>query len=109
MCLIVGTVIDHPSDIIDTADLGIDREPELAEIREGVRMRPQLGAADQLADLVHPQPQSPPGGDRGILLTQTPRSRIARIREPALTGLFRCSIECFKGGDRQVDLTAHLE
>ncbi len=58
----------HVVDVVERADLGVHREAELAEKLEGLLVAGHRRSALDLAELVGPQRQLAPGGDRRILL-----------------------------------------
>src|SRR5690606_41952160 len=63
----------HAVEVVDALRLGVDREPELGEIRERTVVRAGRRGAFETAELVDPDRQRTPRGDFGILLAQRDR------------------------------------
>lgn len=69
------------------------------------RRREALSVPQAVAD----HPQLAPRGDRGVLLPQRARRRVARIGERELAVLHQAGVERLEVGHPEEHLTAHLE
>ena len=66
-------------------------------------------AADDLAELVHPERQVALRRDRCVLLAQAAGRGVARVDEQPGAGRLGLLVHPLEAGDRQVHLAAHLE
>ena len=100
--------LGHALERLVPARQRVDREALFPQPLEHAPVRLELDALER-ADAVGEQRERARGRDRGILLAQRAGGRVARVHEHAETGLEALLVEPLEGGERQVDLAAHLD
>ena len=105
----VGDVGLDRLEIVDHAELVVDREPERAQHLQGARVRGNLGCARNLAQPVGEERELARRGHGGVLLAQRAGGRIARVRVPGLARRLLRRVEIGEDGNRHEHLAAHLE
>ena len=111
--------LHHVVERIDEGDRRVHRESDVAQESQGVVVRREVGTTHHLAQLIRPERETSRRGDRRILLTQTPRTGVARIHRHRFgfaTGGEAFEVLGFLGRpqalerlDGQIHLPAHLE
>ena len=108
--LLLGLLDEGPDrlEVVDDPEAVAHRQPEVAQPVVGRRLPVDLEAPVR-PDAVHDEPQRPGGGDPRVLLPQRARGGVARVGERRLALLDHAGVDVGEGGDREVDLAAHLE
>ena len=98
----------HLVDGVVDLDVAVDLEPVIAQPLERLPVGVERQAF-QRADAVAPDRQRPRRGELGVELPDRPGGRVARVGVGRLAGLGALLVEPGEGGQRQVDLAAHLQ
>ncbi len=103
-----SAVIEDPIEVRHALRARVHPEAARAERLEPLPLRVKAGGL-QHAHVVEEDLERPGRGDRGVLLPDRPRRRVARVGEDRLSRLLEPRVEPGERLARHVDLAAHLE